>query len=112
MKRKRWFGGGAILIESAEGRSVPLESRMAARVAIEAHDRTVAERLRRLVEIAENDPSYVGGTVTAFRPLFLEAAEEIERKDAEIARLKGEVDSLVRQIHRVVVERVERVPGL
>lgn len=101
MKRKRWFGGGgAIMIPSAEGQSVPRESRAAAQLAIETHDRSVAERLRRLVEIGESDSSFVGHTIVAFRPVLHEAADEIERKDAEIARLQGEVDSLVRQIQR------------
>jgi hypothetical protein len=48
---------------------------------------TVADKLRRIMEIAEGDPSMVGGTVTAFAPLLVEAADRLDEMKAERVRL-------------------------
>lgn len=61
---------------------------------------STADKLRRVLEIAEGDPSMVGGTITAFAPLITEAADTIDRLSVERKRFIEAMRSMTRAIQR------------
>lgn len=72
----------------------------------------IAERLRKLIAIAEQDPSWVGGTITIFESLLREAADQIdntaivfEQNKAYFSRIKSLEDEVEQLWTALVRER-------